>query len=142
MPRKGRSWPALAAAFVAGIFVTLLFDRGIAVGPLPTAMPLSSQTAPVPAGPVAAAPAPAATGRQAVRWQPGGGRMLGKGRLAPAAPVQALRLSHEPRVFELRFTNLSLSSRRTIYGQDDVALSYSAALGACRTVTTAPAYRG
>ena len=57
-----------------------------------------------------------------------------------------------PRVFELRFTNLSLSNRRTIYGLVDVASSYSAApsaalgpveeVGAGRAVTTAPAYHG
>ena len=45
-------------------------------------------------------------------------------------------------VFELPFTNLSLSSRRTIYGPDVVASSHSAALGAGRAVTTAPACRG
>ena len=36
------------------------------------------------------------------------------------------------RLFELHFTNLSLSSRRTISGPDDVALSYSATLGSSR----------
>ena len=45
-------------------------------------------------------------------------------------------------LFELRFTNLSLSSRRTIYGPDDAASSYSAALGAGRAVTAALEYRG
>ena len=35
-------------------------------------------------------------------------------------------------MFELCFTNLSLSSQITIYGPDDAASSYSAALGAGR----------
>ena len=39
-------------------------------------------------------------------------------------------------VFKLRFTKFSLSSRRTIYGPDDVASSYSA------PVATAPVYSG
>ena len=35
-------------------------------------------------------------------------------------------------VFELCFINLRLPSQRTIYGMDDAASSYSAALGAGR----------
>ena len=44
----------------------------------------------------------------------------------------------ESREYQLRFTNLSLSSRRTIYGQDDVAddintMSFTTLLSALMT---------